>query len=64
MALVDTIKGPIERDLLTVEECITEDDNTRCIATEWRLEGELVKRDVHVIVKRGLAAGGQQAQLG
>lgn len=64
MALVHTTKGLIERDLLTVEDIVTDEDNARIIATEWRLEGELVRRDVTVSVLRGHAFGGEQGEVG
>ena len=60
MNKVHTIKGPIDRDLLVVEDIVTEDAGTRIIATEWRLEGELVKRDVHVSILQGQALFGEQ----
>lgn len=64
MNLVHTIKGPIERALLSVEDLVTEENGTRVIATEWRHEGELVKRDVHVSILRGQPVFGDQKELG
>ena len=61
--LVHTTKGLIERDLLEVTDIVTEEDNARVIATEWRLDGELVKRDVHVSILRGQAMFGDQTTL-
>jgi hypothetical protein len=63
MQLVDTIKGPIERDQLEVKDIITEGENYRAIATEWYFEGELVKRDCHVVVLHGQALGAAQAAI-
>lgn len=64
MPLVETIKGLIERDLLEIKEVVSEDDNSRAVATEWYLNGELVRRDAHVMVLRTQAIGGQQAVMG
>lgn len=61
--LVQTIKGLVERDLLEVTDIITEGDNDRAIATEWRLEGELVRRDVAVSILCGLSLSGDQAEF-
>lgn len=63
MNQVHTIKGLIDRDLLTVMDIVTEDDNNRTVATEWHLDGELVKRDVHVIILRGQVLAGAAAEL-
>jgi hypothetical protein len=62
---VHTIKGLIERDRLTVTDIVTEDDNSRAVATEWRLKttGELVRRDVAVSILRGQALAGEQAEM-
>lgn len=62
--LVDTIEGPIERDLLDVKDIIEEGPNCRSIATEWRFEGRLVKRDCHVMILSGAQMGGEQAKVG
>lgn len=64
MNQVHTIKGLIDRDKLTVEEIVTEDDNSRAVATEWRtLDGELVRRDAHVMILSGQALAGAQAEI-
>lgn len=63
--LVYTTKGLIERELLEVKDIITETDNSRDIATEWYLEGELVRRDVAVSVLRPQSVLGiEQNNLG
>lgn len=61
--LVETIEGPIERELLVVKDIITEGDNHRTIATEWYYQDRLVKRDAHVILLHGIGMGGEQAKL-
>ena len=63
MNQVHTAVGLIDRDQLTVEDIIHEDDNSRSIATEWKHKGELVRRDVHVMILRGQALAGEAAAL-
>lgn len=64
MQQVWTTKGNVDRDQLTVEDIVTEGDNHRAIATEWKLNGELVRRDVHVMILTGQAVAGEQAAMG
>jgi hypothetical protein len=61
--LVQTIKGLIPRDQLEVTDIITEGENDRAIATEWRHDGELVRRDVAVSIMCGLSLSGEQAEI-
>lgn len=63
MSLVHTTKGLIERDRLEVKDITTEGDNDRAIATEWFLDGELVRRDVAVSMLSGVAVFGEQAEI-
>lgn len=63
MVQVHTIKGLVDRDLLEVTDIVTEDDNSRAVATEWRLDGEVVRRDVAVSILRGQALAGEQAEM-
>lgn len=63
MHQVDTAKGLIDRDRLTVKDIMREDDNSRAIATEWYLGDELVRRDVTVAVLRGIDLAGEQAAI-
>lgn len=63
MSLVYTTKGLIERDRLTVTDVVSEEDNSRAIATEYHLDGELVRRDVAVSILRGQSLQGEQAEL-
>ena len=63
MGMVLTSKGLIERDRLVVKDIITEEENSRAIATEWFLDGELVKRDATVTIFSGLAMLGEQSPL-
>lgn len=62
--LVHTIKGLVEFDKLSMKDVITLEDNARVIATEWRLGDELVRRDVHVNILRGLDLAGEQSAVG
>jgi hypothetical protein len=61
--LVHTTKGLIERERLIVKDIITEGPNDRSIATEWFLDGELVKREVWVSMLSGIAVFGEQAEI-
>lgn len=61
--LVHTIDGLIDRELLEVKDIIDEGDNYRSIATEWYLDGKLVRRDAAVSILRGHALSGEQAEL-
>lgn len=58
---VQTIKGLIERDRLEIKDIIDERDNARVTATEWFLDGELVRRDVNVNLLRGQDLSGTQS---
>lgn len=52
--LVQTTKGLIDSDELTRKYSMTLNDTAHTVATEWYLGDELVRRDVHVSVLRGL----------
>jgi len=62
--LVDTIKGPLERNLLTVKDIIDENDNARVLATEWYLGDELVRRDAMINLLRGISTELQTGTMG
>lgn len=64
MSMVHTIKGLIERDRLTAVDIVSEEDNARVVATEWFLDGEMVRRDVAVSILSGHALAGEQSELG
>lgn len=55
--LVDTTLGPVPRDKLIATDHVFEESECRTLATEWRLDGELVRRDVFVSKLQGLSAG-------
>ena len=61
--LVHTTKGLLERELLEVKDSITEEENARVMATEWFLDGELVRRDVNVNILRGIDLNSEQAEI-
>ena len=56
---VQTTQGLIDRDLLEIRDVISEEDNSRIIATEWYLDNELVRRDVNINVLRGIELFGE-----
>lgn len=60
---VHTTRGLIARERLIATDIISEEDNARVIATEWHLDGELVRRDVAVSILQGHALCGEQAEL-
>lgn len=60
---VHTTKGLIARDRLIVTDIVSEEANSRAIATEWHLDGELVRRDVAVSILQGQALWGEQAEI-
>lgn len=46
--MVYTTDGLIERSRLEVRDVVRDDHGSRAIATEWYLDGRLVRRDVTV----------------
>lgn len=63
MSQVHTTKGLIDRDQLTVKDIVSDEPNARVVATEWFLDGEMVRRDVAVSILSGLAVFSEQAEL-
>ena len=63
MITVQTKKGFIDRDLLTVTDTVTEDDNNRFIKTVWSLDGEMVREDLTISILRGQVVFGAQEKL-
>lgn len=61
--MIQTKDGLIDRSELIVKDIISEEDNARVTATEWYKGTELVRRDVHVNVLRGLSLDGEQAAI-
>ena len=52
MALVNTTKGEMDDSLLEKREGVDENDNERAEWVEYWLDGELVHRSVHMILKK------------
>lgn len=63
MSLVHTTKGLIERDRLIATDTVRDEDNARVIATEWHLDGELVRRDVAVSILSGHSLAAEQGEF-
>lgn len=63
MSKVHTTKGLIDRDCLVATDIVSNEDNARVTATEWHLDGELVRRDVNVNILSGQAIFGEQEEL-
>jgi hypothetical protein len=61
--LVHTAKGLIERERLIATDIVSEEPGARVTATEWHLDGELVRRDVNVNILAGQALTGEQAEI-
>lgn len=62
--MVSTKVGLVERNRLEVRDIIDDQDSARVTATEWYLDGELVRRDVHVNILRGQELNSTQGVLG
>lgn len=61
--LVYTTKGLVPFRELSVKDIVTGTDNSREIATEWRMGEELVRRDVWVSILRGQSIGTEQGSV-
>ena len=61
MALIFTTKGEIEESLLFKTTGGYENETEIQSWQEWRLDGELVKRDVQMHLKQGLFAPAEAA---
>jgi hypothetical protein len=59
MDLVHTIRGDLPRHELTYRDIVTEDDVCVQTAREWFHNGEMVRRDAWVDIKRGLSSEAQ-----
>jgi len=64
MAEIFTIYGMLDESLLQYSEEITDNDNEYTVAKVWRMNGEIVKRGVHVTLKRVPEMFAQQEQIG
>jgi len=61
--LIQTTVGLVDKSELEVNDIVTEEENARVIATEWFLEGKLVRRDVNVNILRGLDLNSEQESM-
>ena len=62
--IVTTTKGEMDDSLLVKKEGAIENDNELTSWTEYWLDGELVHRSVHVLLKKNVAAEGVAAMIG
>ncbi len=53
----------MEESLLEKTEGTLDDENEHTVWTEWRLDGKIVKRGAHVLLKRNVIAEGIAAML-
>jgi hypothetical protein len=60
---VETTKGLVDIDKLDVKDITTVTSNVRVTATEWRLDGELVRRDIIGNILSGIVANGYQQDI-
>jgi hypothetical protein len=60
---VYTIKGLLPRSALEVKDIISETENSRCVATEWYYNGELVRRDAWANIYHAKEMAGAQPNL-
>jgi hypothetical protein len=62
---IDGQRALVERERLEVHDVFAgETDNSRATATEWYLDGKLVRRDCAVSILRTEAIGGAQQSMG
>lgn len=62
--IVTTTKGDMDDSLLVKQEGSIENDNELTSWTEYWLDGELVHRSVHVLLKKNVTAEGVAAMIG
>lgn len=63
MALVTTTKGDMDEALLEKKEGVVDNDHEMTQWIEYWLEGELVHRSVHVVLKKNVLADGVAAMI-
>ena len=64
MALITTTKGEMDDSLLEKREGSVDNDNELTRWVEYWLDGELVRRSVHVHLKKNVLADGVAAMIG
>lgn len=62
--IVTTTKGDMDDSLLMKQEGSIDTENELTSWTEYWLDGELVHRSVHVLLKKNVAAEGVAAMIG
>ena len=62
--IVTTTKGEMDDSLLVKQEGAIENENELTSWTEYWLDGELVHRSVHVLLKKNVTAEGVAAMIG
>jgi len=62
--IITTTKGDMDDSLLVKQEGAIENDNELTSWTEYWLDGELVHRSVHVLLKKNVTAEGVAAMIG
>ena len=62
--IVTTTKGEMDDSLLVKQEGAIENDNELTSWIEYWLDGELVHRSVHVLLKKNVTAEGVAAMIG
>lgn len=60
---VVTLRGLVDLSSLEVRDIVSYEEDARVIATEYTLDGELVRRDVHVSLLRGLSLLAETADV-
>ena len=63
MAIVTTTKGEMDESLLEKKEGGVDNDHEMTQWIEYWLEGELVHRSVHVVLKKNVLADGVAAMI-
>jgi hypothetical protein len=63
MAIVTTTKGEMDESLLEKKEGMIDNDHEMTQWIEYWLEGELVHRSVHVVLKKNVLADGVAAMI-
>jgi len=59
-----TTKGPVDLERLDVVDVIEVCDNTRKVSSEFRLDGELVRRDVAVSMLMPVESAAEHGRIG
>jgi hypothetical protein len=63
MPLVETIKGLLPSEDLEVKDIVSWTDNSRCVASEYYYNGELVKRSAWADILRSVPVLGEQPKI-